>query len=163
MAWGRGAVGHHTRAARYPPSCYRGNESGSVTLWVLYWSVIVLFISGFAVDLWRGVSTRRALVEQAEAAAAAGANGIDEAVFRATGDVELNPDLVIQLVQQSLVSQGESHLVDEAAIRLDPETNEVTVAIVGEIDFTLVRIFLSDEEPLRLEVSASAAPRIGRP
>lgn len=138
-------------------------ERGSVTLWVLYWSLSVLFISGFGLDLWRGVATRRALQEQAEAAAAAGANGVDTDAFRTTGDVVIDPTLADALARQTLAAQGEAVLVDTVVISVDAATQEVTVELTGEIDFTLIKVFLSGEAPLQVGASASAAPRIGAP
>lgn len=140
-----------------------GRERGSVVLWVLYWSFSVLFIAGFGLDLWRGVATRRALLEQAEAAAAAGANGVDTEAFRLTGDVVIDPSLADALARSILAAQGETELVNSAVISVDAATQEVTVELTGEIDFTLINVFLSGEEPLAIGVSASAAPRIGNP
>jgi len=139
------------------------SEQGTVTLWVLYWAIIVLFISGFAIDLWRGVSVRRALVEQAEAAAAAGANGIDEQTFRSTGEVVLDADSVLALVNDSLRRQGETELVDQASVAIGDDGRQVTVSVSGEVDFTLVRLFLSDQDPLRIDVSATASPVVPGP
>jgi len=133
-------------------------EQASVTLWVLYWALIVLFISGFSIDLWRGVAVRRSLVEQAEAAASAGANGIDEELFRSTGEVALDHDKVLALVNDNLAHQGEYELIDHITVQIAENRNEVTVTVSGSIDFTLVRLFLSDEAPLTLNVSASASP-----
>ena len=138
-------------------------EGGYVSLWVLYWALSVLFIAGFGVDLWRGVGVRRSLVEQAEAAAAAGANGVDTDVFRATGDVVIDPALAEALARQTLAAQGEFGLVDSAAVSVDPATQEVTVIVQGEVEFTLVRLFLPGEAPLVVGVSATAGPRIGEP
>ena len=138
-------------------------ESGTVTLWVLYWSLSVLFIAGFSVDLWRGVSVRRALLEQAEAAAAAGANGVDTETFRTTGVVVIDHALAEALAYETLAAQGEADLVDDADVSVDPATQEVTVELTAEIDFTLIKVFLSSEAPLEVSVSASAAPRIGAP
>ena len=138
-----------------------GDEPGFVSIWVLYWSLAVLFLAGFAVDLWRGVAVRRSLVEQAEAAAAAGANGVDEEVFRATGQVVIDPALAEALAAQNLASQEEADLVEAVAVTVDPATQEVTVALSTTVDFTLVHVFLPGEEPLQVDVAASAAPRIG--
>ncbi len=136
-------------------------ERGTVTLWVLYWSMSVLFISGFGLDLWRGVSVRRSLVEQAEAAASAGANAVDAETFRRTGEVVIDPGLADQMARANLRAQGDADLVDDARITVDPATQEVAVTLEGEVDFTLVKVFLSGEAPLRVGVTARAAPRIG--
>jgi len=138
-------------------------ERGSVTLWVLYWALSVLFIAGFGLDLWRGVSTRRALLEQAEAAAAAGANGIDTEVFRSTGEVAIDAPLADALARQNLAAQGEADLVESAVVSVDQATQEVTVQLTTRVEFTLVKVFLSAEAPLEVGVTASAAPRIGQP
>ncbi len=138
-------------------------ERGSVSLWVLYWSFSVLFIAGFGLDLWRGVSARRALVEQAEAAAAAGANGVDTDVFRQTGEVQIDPGLAEALALETLAAQGEADLVDDAAVSVDSDAQRVTVELSTEVEFTLIRVFLGDEAPLVIDVAATAAPRIGEP
>ncbi len=138
-------------------------ESGSVSLWVLYWSFTILFIAGFGLDLWRGVSVRRSLLEQAEAAAAAGANGVDEEAFRETGAVVIDPGRAAELARHTLAAQGEADLVDAAAVSVDTGAQEVTVQLSAEVDFTLVKVFLSSEAPLVVDVTASAAPRIGEP
>ena len=138
-------------------------ERGSVSLWVLYWSFIVLFIAGFGVDLWRGVAVRRTLLEQAEAAAAAGANGVDEQMFRQTGEVRVDPARADDLARSTLAAQGEFALVQSALVSVDGATQEVTVQLSAEVDFTLIKVFLSSEAPLVVDVAASAAPRIGEP
>lgn len=140
-----------------------GTEQGWVSLWILYWAFIVLFIAGFGLDLWRGVSVRRSLLEQAEAAAAAGANGVDEDAFRETGVVRVDPALADALARQTLAAQGESALVQSALVTVDGGTQEVTVELSAEVDFTLIKVFLSSERPLEVDVAASAAPRIGEP
>lgn len=140
-----------------------GTEPGSVALWVLYWSFSILFIAGFGLDLWRGVSVRRTLLEQAEAAAAAGANGVDEATFRLTGDVVVDPARADLLARQTLAAQGESGLVESAVVSVDGATQEVTVELSAQVDFTLVKVFLGSEEPMTVDVAASAVPRIGGP
>ncbi|MEM7337681.1 MAG: hypothetical protein AAF467_03470 [Actinomycetota bacterium] len=138
-------------------------EAGNVSLWVLYWSLSVMFLAGFGLDLWRGVAVRRALLEQAEAAAAAGANGIDTEVFRTTGDVVLDPALATALASDNLAAQGEAALVEGATVTVDPATQEVTVTLTAEVDFTLIRVFLAGQRPLEVGVDATAGPRIGAP
>lgn len=146
-----------------PAEPARESERGSVTLWVLYWSFSVMFIAGFGVDLWRGVSVRRTLVEQAEAAASAGANGVDQDVFRQTGDIVIDPAVADVLARQTLAAQGDAALVETAVVSVDPATQQVSVQLSAQVDFTLIKVFLSSEAPLEVDVTASAAPRIGQP
>jgi len=137
----------------------RENERGSVTLWVLYWALTILFLSGFAIDLWRGVAVRRSLVEQAEAAAAAGANGLDVELFRDTGQVALDPARAEALALDNLAAQGENDLITGSSVSVDSAANKITVELSSSVDFTLIKVFLPDERPLDLGVEASASPR----
>ncbi|MCP3988660.1 MAG: hypothetical protein GY724_06290 [Actinomycetia bacterium] len=140
------------------------SEAGMVSLWVLYWSISILFIAGFGLDLWRGVAVRRALVEQAEAAAAAGANGVDTDAFRTTGAITIDHTLAEALARENLAAQSEFDLVENPpVVMVDGTTQEVTVRLTAVVDFTLIKVFLSDEAPLEIAVEASAAPRIGGP
>jgi hypothetical protein len=141
----------------------RTSERGSVSIWVIMWMLCLLFIAGFGLDLWRGIAVRRALTEQADAAAAAGANGIDLEVFRDTGEVIIDPRLAEALAVENLAAQAETELIDDALVSVDPATQEVTVTLSGTVEFTLVKIFMTNEQPLAVDVTATAAPRIGEP
>lgn len=141
----------------------RAGERGSVSIWIIMWMLCLLFIAGFGLDLWRGIAVRRALAEQASAAAAAGANAVDLDVFRDTGEVVVDPRLAEALAVENLAAQGETDLVDDAVVSVDPATQEVTVTLSGTVEFTLVRIFMAGEPPLAVDVTATAAPRIGEP
>lgn len=141
----------------------RAGERGSVSIWIIMWMLCLLFIAGFGLDLWRGIAVRRALSEQADAAAAAGANAVDLDVFRDTGEVVVDPRLAEALAVENLSAQGETDLVDDAVVSVDPATQEVTVTLSGTVEFTLVRIFMTGEPPLAVDVTATAAPRIGEP
>ncbi len=139
------------------------NEAGSVSIWVLMWMLCLLFIAGIGLDLWRGITVRHALSEQAQAAAAAGANGIDLDTFRQTGDVTIDPTLAEALAAENLAAQSQAGLIDSAIVSVDPATQEVTVTLSGTVEFTLVKIFMTGEPPLAVDVTATAAPRIGQP
>lgn len=141
----------------------RAGERGSVSIWIIMWMLCLLFIAGFGLDLWRGIAVRRALSEQADAAAAAGANAVDLDVFRDTGEVVIDPRLAEALAVENLAAQGETDLVDDAVVSVDPATQEVTVTLSGTVQVTLVRIFMTGEPPLAVGVTATAAPRIGEP
>jgi hypothetical protein len=125
-------------------------ERGAVTLWVLGLCVCVLFLGGLSLDLWRAVGERRALSAMADAAAAAGANGVDEAALRA-GRVHLDPVRARALAQTQL---DPTHY-DDGEVAVDSE--RVRVTLRGHVDFSLLGIFLGGDE-FRVEVHASAAP-----
>ncbi|MCP3857757.1 MAG: hypothetical protein GY698_24035 [Actinomycetia bacterium] len=138
-------------------------ERGSVSIWVLMWMLCLLFIAGIGLDLWRGITVRHALAEQAQAAASAGANAIDLDTFRQTGDVTVDPALAEALAAENLAAQSQAGLIDSAVVSVDPATQDVTVTLSGTVEFTLVKIFMTDEPPLAVDVTATAAPRIGQP
>ena len=133
----------------------RRGERGSVTLWVLGLSVMMLFVGGIALDLWRAFSERRALASAVDAAAVAGANAIDTAHFRSSSSVRLDPVLAKQLAHDNLQAQPDTGSLVDAEVEATPA--EVTVRATGLVHFTLLRLFMSDE-PFTVRVSATARP-----
>jgi hypothetical protein len=126
------------------------SERGSVTLWVLGLCVCVLFLGGLSLDFWRAVGERRALSSMADAAAAAGGNGLDEAALRA-GRIELDPVRARALAQSQLES-GRFDAADVAVAR-----DRVRVTLRGHVDFSLLGIFLGGDQ-FQIEVHAAASP-----
>ncbi len=133
------------------------DERGTVTLWVLGLCLMMLFVGGIALDLWRAFSERRALAGVVDAAAVAGASGIDTEVYRSTGQLRLDPALSEALAWENLHAQEDIRSLVDAAV--EATTGDVSVTAVGRVDFTLLRIFLSREEPFEVRVRATAEPR----
>lgn len=138
-----------------------GGERGAVTLWFVGLSVVVLFVGGLSVDLWRAFTVRRSVAAVVDAAAVAGASGIDEAWFRATGEVRLDPARARGLAAESLARQrvagGRSLATGIAATE-----QAVTVRGQAEVELTLLRVLLAPT-PLPVEVASTARPRRGPP
>ncbi|MGH9011608.1 MAG: pilus assembly protein TadG-related protein [Acidimicrobiia bacterium] len=132
-------------------------ERGSVTLFVLGLCVMMLFVGGISLDLWRAFSERRALASAADAAAVAGASGIDTDVYRTTGKVRLDPSTSEALAWDNLRRQEDIRSLVDATV--DATSTDVTVTATGRVDFTLLRIFLSREDPFRVSVRATAEPK----
>lgn len=134
----------------------RNLERGTVTLFGIGLSMMLLLVGGFSLDLWRAHSERRALSELADAAVAAGANGIDTAVYRSTGELVLDPARAEAIAWDSIESQ-----VDRRALAGIPRvvaTPEVIVVHVeGEVEMTLLRL-LSGGEPFTIQVTAEGSP-----
>lgn len=128
-----------------------------MTLWVLGLCVMLLFVGGLAIDLWRAFSERLALANMVDAAAVTGSNGVDTDHFRQTGEIRLDPALAEQMARDSLDSQVDRRSLVAASARAT--TDEVTVTATGRVDFTLLRIFMDDQDPLTVTVSATADPR----
>lgn len=134
-----------------------GAERGSITLWVLGLCVMMLFLGGISLDLWRAFSERRALAGIVDAAAVAGSNGIDVDYFRRTNELRLDRGLAEQLAAENLEAQGDTRSLVSADVAATD--TEVTVRATGTVDFTLLRVFMSGEEPFTVSVEATADPR----
>lgn len=134
----------------------RSGERGTVTLFGIGLATMLLAVGGFSLDLWRAHSERRALAELADAAAAAGANGIDTSAYRLTGELVLDPDLAELIAWESIESQQ-----DRRALSRPPQvaatTDVVVVLVEGEVEMTLLRL-LSGGEPFTIQVVAEASP-----
>ncbi len=137
----------------------RTNQQGSVTLLGLGFLLTLLFVGGMSIDLWRAFSERRALAELADAAAAAGANGLDIAAYRSTGVVHLDPDLAARLAWDNVAAQTDRRsLTDQPVIRVN--ATEIVVEVRGEVPLTVLALFTAGE-PFIVQVRAEARPRLG--
>lgn len=136
---------------------WAGEEHGTITLWVLGMCLMMLFIGGISFDLWRAFSERRAVAGMADAAAVAGASGVDADHFRATGEVRLAPELSEALAWDNLKRQA--NYPSLAGANVAATTSEVTVEAKERVHFTLLRIFLSGAEPFTVTATATAEPR----
>ena len=134
-------------------------ERGSVTLFVLGLCVLVLFVGGLALDLWRAFSERLALASAADAAAVAGAGALDAEHFRRTGETRLDPALAEQRALDAMAGQADRRSLTGAVARASAE--EVTVTATGRVEFTLLRIFAAGEDPFTVTVSSTADARRG--
>lgn len=134
------------------------DEDGALVLWFLGLCLLLLTLSGLGLDLWRGFSERRALVAVADAAAFAGASGLDEDHFRATGEVRLDPARAEAFARHSLATQTDDRAVVDAAVTVDPDGRTVTVVVSGEVPLTLLRLLTVG--PLEVTALAISEPRL---
>ncbi len=133
-----------------------GGEEGTVTLWALGLCVMLLFLGGISLDLWRVFSERRVLAGTVDAAAIAGASGIDEEAFRDAGVLRLDPDRAEALAWANLAAQTDDRSLARAAVAATPE--EVTVVATGRVEFTLLSVLMPGEAPFMIQVTATARP-----
>lgn len=131
------------------------DDAGTVTIWLLGLCVVLLAVGGLSLDLWRAFSERRALAGAADAAAVAGASGLDVDAFRATGEVTLDPAAARALAAANLADQVDLDALTGADITATPAI--VIVTITGSVDLTLTRVLL-DAVPLTIRVTATAEP-----
>lgn len=130
------------------------SERGSVTIWVLGLSLLLLVFGGLALDYWRALATQRELASVADSAAIAGASGIDEEVYRNTGQVVLNVGRARGLVFDAVRWQDVE--VVAADIVVDPEV--VTVTLLAQVDLGLLGVLVAEDTPLLVRGTASATP-----
>lgn len=133
------------------------SEDGTVTLWSLGLCIMLLFVGGLSLDLWRVFSERRALAGIVDAAAIAGASGIDEEHFRLTGEIRLEPPRAEELALANLAAQGDDRSLVGAAV--SATTEGVTVQAEGSVQFTLLKVLMPGGGPFTIEVAATATPR----
>jgi len=129
-------------------------DRGSITLWCLGLCILILSIGAVTIDVWRTFSARRALASTADAAAQAGANGIDVVYFRATGIVQLDPARAEQLANITIAHQQDTPGIISAEAVAD--TEHITVVVQGRVNLGLLGLFA--DEPFEITVTA-----IGRP
>jgi Putative Flp pilus-assembly TadE/G-like len=141
-----------------PASTERPRERGSITVWLLGLAVPLLFAGGLSLDLWRAVGARQLLANAADAAAIAGSTGIDDARFRATGEVMLDPEVAGRRARDSLAHQGVP-IAEPPAIEVGASPPAVAVVLTGRVRLTLLHVLLPNQPPLTIRVRAVSAPR----
>lgn len=133
-----------------------GGEGGWTTIWVLGLCGMLLFLGGLSLDLWRAFGERRNLAAAADAAALAGASGLDETRFRQDGDIRLDPDLARRLADQSMATQTDTSRLDSWNIEATDE--KITVIAHGRVPLSLVKLLMAGQ-PLDVRVTSTARPR----
>ncbi|HEY8340011.1 MAG TPA: pilus assembly protein TadG-related protein [Egibacteraceae bacterium] len=133
------------------------DDRGSVTLWLLGLCVVLLFVGGLSLDLWRAFSERRALANAVDAAAVAGASGLAVTPFRASDALHLDPEAAEQRAWATLRTQTDTGALTHAAVSATAE--QVTVTASGRVELTLLRTLLPDVAPLEIRVTATSEPR----
>ena len=152
-------------ALRQQRSARRG-QRGNVTLFGIGLGIMILAVGGLSMDLWQIVSTRKALTEVADAAAAAGANQIDFDYYRANGDwgVAGSGRFLIDKPEADAVgraagvNQPEAAVADSLFIEFNHDNSGVVAIATGTVDFTFLSI-ISGADSLEMQVTSRATPR----
>lgn len=132
----------------------RGSDRGSVTIWMLGLSMLLLVFGGLALDYWRALALQRELAAAADSAAIAAASGIDEEHYRATGEVVLEPARSRSLAEAAVAWQG----IDVLGVDVEVVPTSVDVTLTGQVELGLLGVFVDQSEPLTVRASASASP-----
>jgi len=132
----------------------RRSDAGSVTIWVLGLSMLLLIFGGLALDYWRALALQRELAAVADSAAIAAASGIDEEHYRETGEVVLEPARSRGMAEAAVAWQG----IDVLGVDVEVIPTSVEVTLTGQVELGLLGVFVDQSEPLTVRASASASP-----
>lgn len=132
----------------------RRSDRGSVTIWVLGLSMVLLTFGGLALDYWRALALQRELASVADSAAIAAASGIDENVYRTTGEVVLDDERAVDLADRAVAWQG----VDVLSTDVIVAPTSVSVTLTGQVELGLLGVFVDQDEPLTVHGRATAVP-----
>lgn len=136
-------------------------EDGTMLIWMLCVVIMTMFLGGVALDLWRAFSERRAVAGIVDAAAIAGASGIDEDAYRFGNVVRLDEADAERRAFENLQRHSES--VTDPVVEVAPDGSTITVTASRDVPFTLMRILLPELDTARVEASAVSAPVLGAP
>lgn len=132
------------------------DDRGSVTIWMLGLSLLLLLFGGLALDFWRGLALQRELAAVADSAAIAAGSGIDEVLYRSSSAVLLDPQRASTLASASVASQ-DVDLVDMTVV-VSADRSSVTVTVSAAVDLGLLGVFVDESDPLLVKASATARP-----
>ena len=131
------------------------NERGTVTLWMVGLALCLLVLGGLAVDLARAVAARQALASAADAAALAGAGGLDVDRYRRDGTLTLAPALVAARAERAFAL--ETNRPADAAVAVSTDGDAVRVLATATVGLTLLRL-VRGAVPFSVRVTAVARP-----
>ncbi len=132
------------------------SERGSVTLWTLGLSLLLLLFGGVAVDFWRALALQRELAAIADSASVAAASGIDEEHYRATGEVLIDASRATGIGSSYVASQDV--VLEDLIVTTAPDGLSVSVLVVDRLDLGLMGVFVDQREPLTVTAEATAIP-----
>lgn len=134
------------------------SDRGSMTIWMLGLSVLLLLFGGLAIDFWRALALQRELSAVADSAAVAAASGIDEARYRESGEVVLDPERARALGVASITGQDVDPMSYDIAT--DGAGLSVIVVVVDTVELGLLGLLVDQTEPLTVRAEATASPRL---
>lgn len=132
------------------------SDRGSVTMWMLGLSLLLLLFGGLVIDFWRALALQRELAAIADSASVAAASGIDEEHYRLTGEVVIEPDRAMTLGADYVGAQDAGLL--DLVISTATDGSSVTVLVVDELELGLMGVFVDQSEPLTVTAEATALP-----
>lgn len=105
--------------------CWRvDDERGMVTAFVVVFTIALLLLAGLVIDGGLTLAAKVRAIDDAQAAARAGAQAIDLGRYRATGQVVLDPVAASEAAERYLSAAG-----DHGSISVNGDDVRVTVSI----------------------------------
>lgn len=117
-------------------------EEGTVTAFVVIFVFALLLLAGLVIDGGLTLSARVQAVNEAQAAARAGAQQINLPLFRSTGQVALQPDQAVQAAQAYLAATGHAGTVTvtgdqvQVAVHISQPMQILGLAGIGHLAVT---------------------------
>lgn len=134
------------------------SERGSVTLWTLGLSLLLVLFGGVAVDFWRALALQRELAAIADSASVAAASGIDEEHYRTTGEVLIDAARATGIGSSYVASQDVA--LEDVIVTTSPDGLSVSVLVVDHLDLGLMGVFVDQQAPLTVNAEATAIPML---
>jgi Flp pilus assembly protein TadG len=128
-----------------------GDEAGSVSIFVIGMVVVLLALTGLVVDGGRAINARATVTDDAEQAARAGANEIDEGTLRASGEVVIDEGAA----RSAIASFVGARNYPAGSTRIAFDDREVQVTIENDVDTALLALINIDS----FHVSGTATAR----
>jgi Flp pilus assembly protein TadG len=135
------------------------DERGMMAVWAILFTILLLGFGSFAWESWGVFNTWREVSGRADAAAIAGASGLDEEVYRRSGRVVLDPDRAEELARRNLRAQPRDPSLVGATVDATPA--RVRVVVEGRARLFLIRLLLPRQGPLTVRAVGVAEPRRG--
>ncbi|WP_281173440.1 TadE/TadG family type IV pilus assembly protein [Actinomadura rifamycini] len=129
----RGAALRHAA----PRSGGASRDRGTVSLYVVLFTPVVFLLAGLLVDGGLAIHARQRAADMAEQAARAGANEIDLAALRATGEPVVDPGRARAAACELLTAYGD----EVAGADCAASTQEVTVTVRITVEPQFLAIF----------------------
>jgi hypothetical protein len=100
------------------------DEGGMVTAFVVIFTFALLLLAGLVIDGGLTLAARVQAIDEAQAAARAGAQAINIPLFRSTGQIVLDPAQANQAAESYLAATGHS-----GTVQVNGDDVDVTVSI----------------------------------
>lgn len=131
---------------------WRTSDRGSVSAYLLILIVGLILLAGLGLDGGLALAAKVRATGQAEAAARAGAQALDVATYRATGQLRLDPALARRLTYHYLTTAGATGTV---------EVTEDTVTVHVSETYRTQLLSLAGIDTIAAHGVGSAHPQLG--